>query len=229
MRRVAVVSAMREELGALLADLSEPRVERVAGRDFHFGTVGGRPVVLVLSGIGKVAAAATTALLLDRFEIDALLFTGVAGGLARGVAVGDVVLAHELLQHDLDASPIFPRWEVPLTGRSRFPADAALTQALAQGCGGLRVHEGLIVSGDRFVSTAAESVALRRALPDALAVEMEGAAVAQVCADFARPFAVLRTISDRADDSAHVDFASFVADVAAGITHRVVLRALSVL
>jgi adenosylhomocysteine nucleosidase len=70
---------------------------------------------------------------------------------------------------------------------------------------------------------------LRRALPDALAVEMGGAAVAQVCADFARPFAVLRTISDRADDSAHVDFASFVADVAAGITHRVVLRALSVL
>ena len=229
MRRVAVVSAMREELAALMADMVEPRVERVAGRDFHFGTVAGRPVVLVLSGIGKVAAAATTALLLDRFDIDALLFTGVAGGLARGVAVGDVVLARELLQHDLDASPIFPRWEVPLTGRSRFPTDAALTQALAQGCGGLQVHEGLVVSGDRFVATSSESAALRRALPDALAVEMEGAAVAQVCADFGRPFAVLRTISDRADDSAHADFSTFVADVAAGITHRVVLRALSVL
>ncbi len=105
---------MHEELRALLGDLAEPRSERVAGRDFHFGSIDGRPVVLVLSGIGKVAAAATTALLLDRFEVDALLFTGVAGGLGRGVAVGDVVLARELLQHDLDASPIFPRYEVPL-------------------------------------------------------------------------------------------------------------------
>ena len=141
-RRFAVVSAMHEELRALLGDLGEPRCERVAGRDFHFGLIDGRPVVLVLSGIGKVAAAATTALLLDRFEVDALLFTGVAGGLGRGVAVGHVVLARELLQHDLDASPIFPRYEVPRTGRSRFAAAAALTQALAQGCTGVHVHEG---------------------------------------------------------------------------------------
>jgi adenosylhomocysteine nucleosidase len=229
MRRVAVVSAMREELRELLADLAGARCERVAGRDFHFGSIDGRPVVLVLSGIGKVAAAATTALLLDRFEIDALLFTGVAGGLARGVAVGDVVLARELLQHDLDASPIFPRYEVPLTGRSRFTADAALTQALAQGCMDVTVHEGLIVSGDRFVSTTRESAALQAALPDALAVEMEGAAVAQVCADFDRPFAVMRIVSDRADDHAHVDFGRFVEDVAAQLTHRVVRRALAVL
>jgi adenosylhomocysteine nucleosidase len=225
MRRVAVVSAMREELRELLADLAGARCERVAGRDFHFGSIDGRPVVLVLSGIGKVAAAATTALLLDRFEIDALLFTGVAGGLAPGVAVGDVVLARELLQHDLDASPIFPRYEVPLTGRSRFTADAALTQALAQGCTGVTVHEGLIVSGDRFVSTNRESAALRAALPDALAVEMEGAAVAQVCADFGRPFAVMRTVSDRADDAAHVDFPRFVNEVASGLTRRIVRAA----
>jgi adenosylhomocysteine nucleosidase len=229
MRRVAVVSAMHEELRALLGDLAEPRSERVAGRDFHFGSIDRRPVVLVLSGIGKVAAAATTALLLDRFEVDALLFTGVAGGLGPGVAVGDVVLARELLQHDLDPSPIFPRYEVPRTGRSRFAADAALTQALAQGCTGVRVHEGLVVSGDRFVSTTRESDALRAALPDALAVEMEGAAVAQVCSDFARPFAVMRTVSDRADDDAHIDFGRFMEEVAAQVTHRVVRRALAVL
>jgi adenosylhomocysteine nucleosidase len=91
------------------------------------------------------------------------------------------------------------------------------------------VHEGLIVSGDRFVSTTRESAALRAALPDALAVEMEGAAVAQVCADFERPFAVMRIVSDRADDDAHVDFGRFVEDVAAQLTHRVVRRALAVL
>jgi adenosylhomocysteine nucleosidase len=228
-KRVAVVSAMHEELRALLQELEQAQVQRVAGRDFHSGVLAGRPVVLVLSGIGKVAAATTAALLLDRYTIDALLFTGVAGGLGTGVAVGDVVIGRELLQHDLDASPLFPRYQVPLTGRSRFAADLALSGALAAASAGERVHEGLVISGDRFVSTAAESDALRRALPEALAVEMEGAAVAQVCADFGRPFAVLRTVSDRADDSAHVDFGRFVRDVAAEVTHRVVLRALPTL
>ena len=240
--RIAVVSAMREELHALHDDLLDLRIERVAGRDFHLGTLHGRPALLVLAGIGKVAAATTSALLLDRFEVEALLFTGVAGGLGPGVAVGDVVIGDELLQHDMDASPIFPRWEVPLTGRARFAADPALSDALAEaarealrepppglaalGIAAPALHEGLVVSGDRFVSRAAESDALRALLPDALAVEMEGAAVAQVCADFGRPFALLRAISDRADDAAHVDFGRFVADVAACYAHRVVLAAL---
>lgn len=227
--RIAVVSAMREELHALHDDLLDARVERVAGRDFHLGTLHGRPALLVLSGIGKVAAATTTALLLDRFEVAALLFTGVAGGLGQGVAVGDVVVGDELLQHDMDASPIFPRWEVPLTGRARFAADAAWSDRLARAAqaSGHAVHRGLIVSGDRFVSTSAESAALRALLPDALAVEMEGAAVAQVCHDFARPFAVMRTVSDRADDAAHVDFPRFVSEVASALTRRIVRAAFS--
>jgi adenosylhomocysteine nucleosidase len=227
--RIAVVSAMREELHALHDDLLGPRIERVAGRDFHLGTLHGRPALLVLAGIGKVAAATTTALLLDRFDVEAVLFTGVAGGLGEGVAVGDVVVGDLLLQHDMDASPIFPRWEVPLTGRSRFAADAAWSDRLAAGArqAGHAVHRGLVVSGDRFVSTTAESAALRTLLPDALAVEMEGAAVAQVCHDFGRPFAVMRTISDRADDAAHVDFPRFVADVASGLTRRIVREALA--
>lgn len=228
--RLAIVSAMPEEGRALLRELPAPRVETVAGREFVFGELDGRGVVLVLCGIGKVAAATTTALLLDRFAVDALLFTGVAGGLASGVEVGDVVVADALLQHDMDASPLFPRWEVPFTGRSRFPTDAALSgnlsaaasEALARRGGTASLHRGLVVSGDRFVATAAESARLREALPDALAVEMEGAAVAQVCADFRRRFAVLRTVSDRADDAAHVDFGRFVAEVAAGLSHDIV-------
>jgi adenosylhomocysteine nucleosidase len=228
-KRIAVVSAMREELQALHADFQSATVQRTAGRDFHLGTLHGHEAVLVLSGIGKVAAATTTALLLDRFDVKALLFTGVAGGLREGVNVGDVVIGDALLQHDLDVSPIFPRWEVPLTGKSRFAADTHWSDTLsraAQGSGHT-VHRGLIVSGDRFVSTSAESAALRAALPDALAVEMEGAAVAQVCHDFARPFAVMRTISDRADDSAHGDFSRFVAEVASGLTRRIVRAALT--
>jgi adenosylhomocysteine nucleosidase len=224
---IAILSAMREELHALLALLEDVERVEIAGRQFHGGLLQGRRVVLVLSGIGKVAAATTATLLVDRFAAGELLFTGVAGGLHADVAVGDVVVARSLLQHDMDASPLFPRYEVPLTGRSRFDADSVRAAALAQSArrcvtGQCRVHEGLIVSGDRFVSSAAESSALRSALPDALAVEMEGAAVAQVCSDFSRPFAVLRSISDRADDAAHVDFTQFVADVASVYTRTIV-------
>jgi adenosylhomocysteine nucleosidase len=247
MRPIAIVSAMHEELRALLPLMQAvQRVDR-AGRAFHCGTLHGRPVVVVLSGIGKVAAATTVALLASEFGPAALLFTGVAGGLAEGVRVGDLVLARELLQHDMDASPLFPRYEVPLTGRSRFAADAAFSDRLGAaarravadpartlaaahlaefGIVAPRLHEGLVVSGDRFVATAAESDALRTALPDALAVEMEGAAVAQVCADFGLPFAVLRVISDRADDSAHVDFLAFTREVASVLTRVVVDAAL---
>ncbi len=226
---IAIVSAVHEELRALLPHVDSATTVAHAGRVFHVGTLGANPAVLTLCGIGKVAAAATTALLLERFDaIEVVLFTGVAGGLGSGVRVGDVVVARELLQHDLDASPLFPRYEVPLTGRSRFATDAAWSDRLAA-CArahGLRVHEGLVVSGDRFVATAAGSRELSSRLPDALAVEMEGAAVAQVCTDFGKPFAVLRTVSDRADDSAHVDFLSFVRDVASDVSHRVVLGAL---
>ena len=232
---VAIVAAMHEELSALLAQMPDEQRVRAAGRDFWVGHLHGQPVVAVLSRIGKVAAAVTATVLLERFGVRAIVFTGVAGGLAPGVDVGDVVVATQLLQHDLDASPIFPKYEVPLMGLSRFAADASMGDALAAvaeaalrdpvalvgqaaadefGLRSPKVHRGLLVSGDRFVSTAAESDALRRSLPDALAVEMEGAAVAQVCHDYGVPFAAMRTISDRADDAAHADFARFVAEVA---------------
>ena len=237
---LAIVSAMHEELHALLPELRDAQTTRLAGRVFHTGTIQGRPVVLVLAGIGKVAAATTAALLIQTFEARALVFTGVAGGLAEGVHVGDVVLATELLQHDMDASPLFPRFEVPLTGRSRFATDPALlaTMRVAAlrclsaadfGIESPRLHEGLVVSGDRFVSSAAESAALRAVLPDALAVEMEGAALAQVCADFGKPFAVLRTVSDRADDAAHADFSRFIAEVASVYTRTIISDWLSLI
>ena len=240
---IAIVSAMHEELRALLPLLRDRQSVRLARRDFHQGTIHGQPVVLVLSGIGKVAATTTAVLLMHEFSAHQLVFTGVAGGLSRGVKVGDVVVAQLLLQHDMDASPLFPRFEIPLTGRSHFDADPALADALAAaaqrcldradaliGSAHLRdfsidaalVHRGLIVSGDRFVASAAHGAELRALLPDALAVEMEGAAVAQACADFGRPFAVLRTISDRADDSAHVDFTRFIAEVASVYTRAIV-------
>ena len=227
---MAIVGAMDEEIAALLPCLDHARRERRAGRDFHLGRLDGHDVVLVRCGIGKVAAATTAAVLLDAFGVGALVFTGVAGGLGAQVRVGDIVVATSLLQHDMDAQPLFPRWEVPLTGRARFDADADLSDALAvavRRIPGARLHQGLIVSGDRFVATRAESDVLRAALPDALAVEMEGAAVAQVCHDFGRPFAGVRTVSDRADDAAHGDFARFVATVAAPYSRDIVRATLA--
>lgn len=216
--RTAIVSAMREELSAVLDLMPDERKVTLAGRDFFDGHLHGQPVVAVLSRIGKVAAATTAALLIERFEVGRIVFTGVAGGLAPGVERGDVVIADAFLQHDLDASPIFPKYEVPLYGVDRFATDASLTRALQaavqRALPGTRVHRGLVASGDRFVSTNAESRALQAALPEALAVEMEGAAIAQVCHDCGVPFAAVRTISDRADDEAHGDFVSFIRDVA---------------
>lgn len=228
---IAILSALPQEQQGLLAALDAARQRQVAGRTFHEGRLAGREVVLVLSGIGKVAAAATTALLCERWAPQALLFTGVAGGLAPGVAVGDLVVGTQFLQHDLDASPIFPRWEIPGRGLARLPADVplqALLQASAHAVAGARrCHAGLIVSGDRFVSSAAESARLQADLPEALAVDMESAAVAQVAADFGVPLAVLRSISDRADDVAHVDFPSFLSEVAGPLEAAVVLAALA--
>ena len=237
MTRLAIVGAMHEEIAALRPCLADLRTERRAGRDFHFGRLDGHDVILVRSGIGKVAAATTTAVLLDAYDACALLFTGVAGGLGDSVRVGDIVVATTLLQHDMNAEPLFPRWEVPLTGRARFDADPAWSARLVQAGRALAstsahahaatLHQGLVVSGDRFVATQAESDLLRAWLPDALAVEMEGAAVAQVCHDFARPFGVVRTVSDRADDAAHGDFQRFVCDVAAPYSRDIVRAALA--
>lgn len=235
MTRIALISALHDELAAVLARIPDEHRSQVAGRQFGVGHWHGHEVVAGLSGIGKVAAATTATLLIERFGVQRIIFTGVAGGLGAGVRVGDVVVAQGLMQHDMDASPLFPRHEVPGYGRSVFDADAALTAQLAAAVqatlthlpqvleGGVvaefglhepRLHQGLLLSGDRFVATTAESTALQTALPAALAVEMEGAAFAQVCHDYGVPLAVMRTISDRADDAAHVDFVRFLRAVA---------------
>ena len=215
---LAIVAAMQEELQAVLELMPDETRQVAAGREFFVGHLHGHEVVVVLSRIGKVAAATTAAVLVERFGVDQIVFTGVAGGLGPRVEVGHVVIADAFLQHDIDASPLFPRYEVPLYGTSTFAADKPLSDRLAQAAAkalpGVRVHRGLVVSGDRFVATSSESRALQAALPEALAVEMEGAAIAQVCHDCGIPFAAVRTVSDRADDAAHLDFATFLRDVA---------------
>ena len=246
MTLIAILSALAQEQRGLVELLQRPDKVLHAGREFWLGNLHGHNVVLALSGIGKVAAATTATALIERLGAQRMVFTGVAGGLGRSINVGDVVVGYDFVQHDLDVSPLFPRYEVPMYGKARFNGDMALTTALfeasrqalsaphlLQAYPEAKVHRGLIASGDRFVSNAIESNDLRTTLQAAghevLAVEMEGAAVAQVCHDYAVPFAAVRTISDRADDSAHVDFPSFIDQVASRYAQAIIERFLKAL
>ncbi len=229
------MSALLDEQRGLLEQLAKPQRVKRAGRTFWCGQWAGQDVVLVLSKVGKVAAATTTTVLAEAFDVKSVLFTGVAGGVGTGVKVGDVVVADAFIQHDLNSAPLFPRYEIPLYGRATFDCDpvlsALLLEAAQLGLAGVgehfhrnllleapQVHCGLIASGDQFVCDPADAVRMRADLQAAghepLAVEMEGAAVAQVCHDYGIPFAAMRTISDRADAQAHLDFSAFVNQVA---------------
>lgn len=232
--RLGVLAALPQELGDLVDAMraeGDMRTVTLGRRDYHVGTAYGAPCVVTLARIGKVAAAATASALIHVFGVHSMVFTGVAGGVGRGVRVGDIVVADALLQHDMDASPLFPRYEIPLLDRSSFPTQRALAERLGIACERFvaqagpalaerfgfaqpRVHRGLIISGDRFVSSAQEVHALSNALPDAMAVEMEGAAIAQVCYEHDVPCAIVRTISDTADDHATASFTNFLTEIA---------------
>ncbi len=233
---LAIMSAMPEEIAAVVAALTDVRTRGFGQRHYHLGTFHGHELVVVFSHWGKVAAAATATQLITSYGVERLIFSGVAGAVQAGLAIGDIVVASELLQHDLDARPLFARYEVPLLGRASFATDAQLRAQLAAAAGTFlsrdlpelvaasersafriaapRLHQGLIVSGDKFFASSAELAELRGRLPAALCVEMEGAAVAQVCAEYGVRFGIVRTLSDAADESSVHDFPRFIREVA---------------
>lgn len=235
MHAVAVLSAMDQEISMVERLIADPVTHHALGRRFRTGSIAGCEVVTAITGYGKVAAAATSAATLQRFQPGMVLFAGVAGGIGRDVNIGDVVVADHLIQHDYDASPIFDRYVIPSLGIAEIPTDPGLTEQLVTAVSryarsragteiealsrrapvAIRAHRGLVASGDRFISDPDEAADLRRRLPSVLAVEMEGAAVAQVCAESRVPFVLFRIISDRADAHAAVDFLTFVSSVSA--------------
>lgn len=247
--RLGLISAMQQEQHGLIDLLQSPQTVTRGMREYVTGKFGERDCVCVLSRIGKVAAAATVATLIEHFDVTHVLFTGVAGAADHAVKVGDIVVADFLVQHDMDATPIFPRFQVPLTGQSHFASDMPLTNQLAKAAtdfiahdmrhlldandiAGFRlhqpqVHRGLIASGDEFIDNRGKLAQLKEALPSLLAVEMEGAAVAQVCFEFGVPFAVIRTISDSANEEAPVNFLQFIDRVAARYAFGIVKRLLA--
>ncbi len=244
--RLGIISALQEEQQGLVEAMHGPSRLIHGMRTYSAGQIAGIDAVCVLSRIGKVAAATTATMLIEKFGVTHILFTGVAGAGDACVKVGDIVVADSLLQYDMDASPLFPRYEVPLTGLSHFQSDHHLSNIVASAATGFlgsdfetvidaaerelfhlvrpRVHRGMIASGDQFISSAQHINALGAALPGLLAVEMEGAAVAQVCFELGVPFAVIRTISDNANEDAPHDFMRFVTTVAARYAFHIVMR-----
>lgn len=234
--RLGIISALHEEQQGLVEAMQSPQRRSHGMREYTLGTLWNIDAVCVLSRLGKVAAAMTASILVEKYGVTHIVFTGVAGSGDKHVKVGDIVVAESLLQHDMDARPLFPRFEVPLTGLQRFATDLELSTQLAGaaedflrddvssvlkaadivqfGLQHAQVHRGLIASGDQFIGSAAHINQLKADIPDLLAVEMEGAAVAQVCFELGVPFTVMRTISDNANEEAAVDFMRFVQSVA---------------
>jgi adenosylhomocysteine nucleosidase len=244
--RLGIISALDQEQAGLIDHMENTKTVTRGMRDYVSGNLWGIDSVCVLSRLGKVAAAATAATLIERFDVTHIVFTGVAGGADAKVRVGDIVVAEQLVQHDIDASPLFPRFEIPLTGQSRMSSDRFLSDLLEQSAKAFvkddfyseitaddrqafkmdrpRVHRGLIASGDEFINCRTRLSDLKGELSEMLAVEMEGAAVAQVCSEFGVPFAVIRTISDSANEDAPVDFTKFVDRVASRYAFGIVKR-----
>jgi adenosylhomocysteine nucleosidase len=241
------MAAMQEEIDTLLQELpAVSELIQTGRRTYHAGHLWGTPVVVVFSRWGKVAAATTATHLIAEFGVGEILFTGVAGAAQPKLKVGDVVVGRRFWQHDMDARPLLPRHEIPLLGRSSFASDERRRKELLQAAAAFlrddlptaaseitraafhlrspRAVVGDIASGDKFFAGRADRADLLHRLPTIAAVDMESAAVAQVCHEYGVPFTVVRTISDDADESAAHDFPRFLTQVASAYSHGILKR-----
>ena len=233
--KIAVVSAMKEELNRIVSRINITNKTRIANRTFYEGEFNGHQIVSVFSHWGKVASSMTTTILLTVFKVDKIVFTGVAGSVSPDLNIGDIVIGKNLYQHDMDSSPILPRYEIPVLKKSYIEtpeeeikkAFDSAKKMIDDNFPTQKVIIGDIASGDEFVSEASTRNRINRDLPSVVCVEMEGASVAQVCHDFGVPFVIIRTISDSANDNSHVDFPAFIKIIASVYSEKIMERYLS--
>lgn len=211
--KVGIIGAMEEEVTLLREQIANRQTLQRAGCEIYTGQIDGIEVALLRAGIGKVAAALGATLLLDHCQPDLVINTGSAGGLAATLQVGDIVVSEEVRYHDADITA-FGYQPGQMAGcPAAFIADKELI-ALAENCINqlkLNAVRGLICSGDAFINGAEPLARIRRIFPNAIAVEMEAAAVGHVCHQFGTPFVVVRAISDVADQQSHMNFDQFLA------------------
>ncbi len=212
MTKLGIIGAMEEEVETLLGLMEEKRESERAGSRFFDGTLEGLPVTVVQCGVGKVNAALCTQILCDCFGVTHLVNTGIAGSLCADLDIGDLVVSQDAMYHDVDAVAFgYPMGQVPGMDVISFPADDALIGyafAAAEAVNPGHTKIGRVASGDQFV--ASKEVKQRIIdLTKGLCTEMEGAAIAQTAYRNKLPFVILRAISDKADDSAEMDYPSF--------------------
>lgn len=215
MRRIGIIGAMEAEVAALKEKMTDVEITRKASMEFYAGTLEGKKVVVVRSGIGKVNAAVCTQILADEFQAEVVINTGIAGSLNAKINIGDIVISTDLVHHDMDAVAFgYPVGQVPQMEAFSFQSDEALRKIAVQACREVNpdidVYEGRIASGDQFVADQSVKDNIVKNF-DAYAVEMEGAAIAHTAYLNNIPFLVIRAISDKADGSAQMDYPAFEA------------------
>lgn len=212
--KYGIICAMEEEIKELCAHLENSQVKDIGGSEFYTGQIENQEIVLVRAGIGKVQAGVTTALLIVKFGVDCVINSGSAGGIGQGLHVGDLVVSTGAAYHDAMATVFgYEPGQLPQQPRI-FTADEVLVARVIRAAQttGLTVKEGLIVTGDQFISSQDQIDQIKDIYPEALSCEMEGAAVAQVAYQYHKPFAIIRAMSDVGDEEAGQSFDEFIVD-----------------
>jgi adenosylhomocysteine nucleosidase len=231
------MGAMPEEVSGIIHLLTDKEEFQLGMRTYFVGKLNGIKTVVVFSRWGKVAAAITVSTLILQFNVSEILFTGAAGAINPELNVGDIVIGKRLIQHDLDAQPLMEEFEIPLLGVKYIDAQTKQLEIATKAIKNLIDKQNLfsvisemelqqfgiekpklligdIASGDKFFANSKRKNELLNKLPATLCVEMEGAAVAQVCYEYDIPFTILRTISDTADEKSPMDFPAFIEKIA---------------
>jgi adenosylhomocysteine nucleosidase len=214
MQLIGIIGAMEPEVALLRQQINNVTSTALGSYTFYSGTLAGMSVVLVQSGIGKVASALATALLIQHFKPDAVINTGSAGGFDPELNVGDIVISTDVCHHDVDVTAFgYTMGQVPQMPPT-FTAHPALVNAAElsiQALGFCQTKKGLIATGDSFICDPARIAVIRQQFPTMLAVEMEGAAIAQVCHMLQTPFVVIRSLSDIAGKESPQSFEAYLA------------------
>lgn len=213
MQLIGIIGAMEPEIALLKQQLQNSRTEQLGGYTFYLGTLAGKNVVLVQSGIGKVASAVATTLMICQFKPDCIINTGSAGGFDPALNVGDVVISTEVRHHDVDVTAFgYEMGQVPKMPAA-FVAHPALIAAAEHSIAALgycKTKKGLIATGDSFMCDPERIAQTRAQFPSMLAVEMEGAAIAQACYMLNTPFVVIRSLSDIAGKESPESFEAYL-------------------
>lgn len=213
MKRIGIIGAMEEEVSRLKEMMEQVTIRKKASMEFNLGILNGKEVVVVRSGIGKVNAGICTQILVDDFQVDGIINTGIAGSLKNEINIGDIVISTDALQHDVDAREFgYEPGQIPRMDVLAFKADLQMIEQAEVSSHEVNpevgVFKGRVVSGDQFIADRRVKENIIEKF-QGYCTEMEGAAIAQAAYLNHVPFVVIRSISDKADDSASVDYPAF--------------------